>query len=69
MLEALLVLISGSPGAGKTTLGAKIAQELGLPFINKDGIKELLFRGRAAPDAAYSRERGTARLPAINQND
>jgi len=60
MPEALLVLISGPPGAGKTTLGAKIAQELGLPFFNKDGIKELLFDTLGWKDREWSRQLGIA---------
>jgi predicted kinase len=60
MAEALLVLISGPPGAGKTTLGAKIAQDLGLPFINKDGIKELLFDTLGWQDREWSRQLGLA---------
>jgi adenylate kinase family enzyme len=60
MPEALLVLISGPPGAGKTTLGAKIAQELGIPFINKDGIKELLFDTLGVRDRQWSRQLGIA---------
>ncbi len=60
MSEALLVLISGPPGAGKTTLGAKIAREPGVPFLNKDGIKETLFDTLGAQDRAWSRQLGIA---------
>jgi predicted kinase len=60
MPEALLVLISGPPGAGKTTLGVKIARELGFPFINKDGIKELLFDTLGVQDREWSRQLGIA---------
>ncbi|HEU5370586.1 MAG TPA: AAA family ATPase [Ktedonobacterales bacterium] len=60
MPEALLVLISGPPGAGKTTLGARIARELGFPFINKDGIKELLFDTLGVRDREWSRQLGIA---------
>jgi predicted kinase len=60
MPEALLVLISGPPGAGKTTLGARIAGELGIPFINKDGIKETLFDTLGAKDRSWSRQLGIA---------
>ena len=60
MSEALLVLISGPPGAGKTTLGAKIARGLGVPFIHKDGLKELLFDTLGWKDRAWSRQLGIA---------
>jgi predicted kinase len=38
-----IVLISGSPGAGKTTLAMPLADRLGWPLIAKDHIKETLF--------------------------
>ena len=44
MIRPLLIIISGPPGAGKTTLGNHISAELHLPFIHKDGIKETLFK-------------------------
>jgi predicted kinase len=43
MPDPLLVIITGAPGTGKTTLGRRLAADFGLPFIYKDGIKELLF--------------------------
>jgi predicted kinase len=60
MSDPLLLLVSGPPGAGKTTLGAKIAQELGIPFVNKDGIKETLFDVLGSKDREWSRQLGTA---------
>jgi predicted kinase len=38
-----IVLISGAPGAGKTTLALPLADRLGWPLITKDHIKETLF--------------------------
>lgn len=38
-----IIIVSGLPGAGKTTLGRKIARKLGFPFFHKDGIREILF--------------------------
>lgn len=31
------------PGTGKTTLGRHLAKRYALPFVHKDGIKEILF--------------------------
>ncbi|MFN2478824.1 MAG: AAA family ATPase [Pseudonocardiaceae bacterium] len=38
-----VVLVSGAPGAGKTTLAVPLAAALGLPLLSKDQIKETLF--------------------------
>jgi predicted kinase len=38
-----IVLISGAPGAGKTTLALPLAERLSWPLITKDQIKETLF--------------------------
>ncbi|MGH9200609.1 MAG: AAA family ATPase [Vicinamibacterales bacterium] len=39
----LVVIVSGLPGTGKTTLGRAIADHFGWPFISKDVFKELMF--------------------------
>lgn len=38
-----LVIISGPPGAGKSTLAEPLAKALGFPLMSKDVIKESLF--------------------------
>ena len=43
MTSPLLVLITGAPCTGKTTIAQHLANEFHLPFIHKDGIKERLF--------------------------
>lgn len=42
-MRPTLIIITGPPGAGKTTIGQAIASRLELPFIHKDKIKEILF--------------------------
>jgi predicted kinase len=56
----LLILISGPPCTGKTTLGQRLAEELHLPFIHKDGIKETLFDALGWEDREWSRQLGGA---------
>lgn len=56
----LLVIITGPPGAGKTTLGRNIAREFHLPFITKDDIKETLFESLGWSDRDWSRRLGRA---------
>jgi predicted kinase len=38
-----VVLVSGAPGAGKTTVAVPLAAALGLPLLSKDQIKETIF--------------------------
>jgi predicted kinase len=38
-----MIIVTGAPGAGKTTLSKNLAGKFNLPVINKDEIKELLF--------------------------
>jgi predicted kinase len=59
-----LVLVSGCPGAGKTTLAGPLAAELGFTLLSKDRIKETLHDGLGAPvpDRAWSRRLGAAAM-------
>lgn len=38
-----LLIVTGVPGAGKTTLGSALAATLEVPFLSLDGIKEALY--------------------------
>jgi len=49
------VVISGLPGAGKTTLGRRLAPELNLPLIDKDEILDRLFESKGVGDSAWRR--------------
>jgi adenylate kinase family enzyme len=54
----LLIIISGLSCTGKTTLSKRIAQELHLPLINRDTIKELLFDTLGIKDREWSKQLG-----------
>ncbi|MBI3741766.1 MAG: AAA family ATPase, partial [Chloroflexi bacterium] len=58
--EIYLIIVSGPPGAGKTTLARKIAPALTLPLVTKDDIKEALFDSLGWSDRAWSRKMGGA---------
>jgi predicted kinase len=44
-----LVVISGAPGSGKTTLARRLSLDLGLPLLEKDALKETLSDAMGAP--------------------
>lgn len=54
-----LILITGLPGTGKTTLARAIAARYHLPLLAKDLIKEPLLDALGAADAAQSRRLST----------
>jgi predicted kinase len=60
MENFFLIIITGSPGAGKTILARRLARDLGLPLITKDGIKEMLFDTLGWQDREHSQKLGHA---------
>jgi tRNA uridine 5-carbamoylmethylation protein Kti12 len=43
MKHSELIIFTGLPGTGKTTLSRVMAKELSLPLCAKDDIKEVMF--------------------------
>jgi predicted kinase len=60
MKDPMLIIVTGPPGAGKSTLGRKIARELHLPFFSKDALKDILFEALGWHDRAWSQKVGHA---------
>ena len=63
-MKRQIVLVSGSPAAGKTSLAVPLAKLLGLPLIAKDDIKETLVDvlGDRDGDLGWSRQVGGASM-------
>lgn len=45
----MLVIVSGAPGSGKTTLAQRLSGDLRLPLLSKDALKEVLADAMGAP--------------------
>jgi predicted kinase len=57
-----LIIVTGSPCTGKTTLAQQLAASLSLPVMAKDTIKEALFETLGWSDRAWSRRLGGASM-------
>jgi predicted kinase len=55
-----LIVVTGHPASGKTTLAGRLAGDLNLPLITKDLIKETLYDSMGTGDRERSRQLGHA---------
>ena len=58
----LVLIVTGPPASGKTTVGRQLAAALSLPYLSKDLFKETLFDSLGWHDRAWSRRLGEASL-------
>lgn len=58
----MLVVVTGLPGSGKSTLSNELAARLALPLIAKDRYKEILFDVLGIGDRSWSRQLGQAAI-------
>lgn len=65
--QAMVVLVSGPPASGKTTVARPLADALGFSLLTKDDIKEALFDALGGPpgDVEYSRKIGKAAMETL----
>lgn len=59
---ATVLVITGAPASGKTTIGRRLAEELGLAYFSKDFFKETLFDDLGWRDREWSRKLGAASM-------
>lgn len=60
MRRNIMVVITGAPATGKTTLSNQLANKFNLPKINKDEIKERLFENLQVENKEWSIQLGIA---------
>ena len=60
MANPVLIIVSGPPGTGKSTLACRLAEAFPLPCLTKDDIKERLFDTLGWSDRAWSQRLGAA---------
>src|SRR5947209_333435 len=63
-MQPQIVLVSGAPGTGKTTIAVPLATQLGFPLLTKDTIKEAIWDALDPQpgDLAWSRRVGGAAM-------
>ena len=61
----MFVVVSGPPSSGKSTIARPLAQQVGLPLVGKDTIKEALLSTMEVADVDASRMVGRAAVAAM----
>src|SRR5258708_6005402 len=57
-----LIIVTGRPAAGKSTIAQWLAQELKLPWVSKDSVREVLFEQLGWQDRPWAQKLGRASL-------
>lgn len=58
----LVLIVTGAPASGKSTLGRELARRLQVPFLSKDLFKEVLFDHLGWSNREWSRRLGGASM-------
>ena len=60
LVHPTMIIVTGRPAAGKSTLAKWLSRELGLSLVSKDSIREELFDRLGWKDRAWAQELGKA---------
>ena len=60
VVRPTIIIVTGRPAAGKSTLAKWLSQELKLPLVSKDSIREELFDRLGWKDRKWAQELGKA---------
>src|SRR5687767_9920970 len=60
LFHPTIIIVTGRPAAGKSTLAKWLSQELKLPLVSKDRIREVLFDRLGWKDRKWAQELGKA---------
>ncbi|WP_195210218.1 AAA family ATPase [Actinomarinicola tropica] len=64
-MSGCYIVVSGAPGSGKTRLARPLAEQLHLPLLSKDVVKETLFDELGVGDRLWSRRMGRASMAVL----
>jgi len=62
LIHPTIIIVTGRPAAGKSTLAKWLSQELQIPFVSKDSIREELFDRLGWKDRKWAQELGKASI-------
>jgi len=62
LIPPTIIIVTGKPAAGKSTLAKWLSQELKLPLVSKDSIREELFDRLGWKDRKWAQELGKASI-------
>jgi predicted kinase len=60
--KPVLIIVTGRPAAGKSTIAQWLAGELKLPWVSKDSVREVLFEQLGWQDRPWAQKLGLASL-------
>jgi len=53
-MRPTLIIITGHPGSGKTSIAKQLSDHYRIPYISKDALKERVFDGLGSKDKEWS---------------